>query len=291
MDMKNCNLCPRNCGVDRLAGGLGYCRMPGQLTVAHADLHHWEEPVISGNFGSGTVFFTGCGLGCIYCQNQEISLENAGTAITPEKLRSLFLQLIDDGAENINLVTATQFLPWIMPALSPKLPVPVVYNCGGYESVKTLKSLEGLVDIYLPDLKYMDKSLSKKLSNAPDYPEVATAAILEMYRQTGDFILDEGLMKKGVLIRHLILPGETGNSLDVLDWISGNFKGNHVLFSLMAQYVPHGKAKDFPPLDRPITEEEYAAVVSWAEISGLHQGFIQERTAASDQYLPRFNMV
>lgn len=291
MDMKNCNLCPRACGVNRAEGQLGRCGMGAEMVVSHAGLHHWEEPVISGNFGSGTVFFAGCSLGCMFCQNQEISLKKAGTVTTTAQLRKIFLQLIDDGAENINLVTATHFLPQIIPALSPKLPVPVVYNSGGYESVETLKSLEGLVDIYLPDLKFLQKPLAKQLCHCEDYPQVATAAILEMHRQTGDFVLEEGLLKRGTLIRHLILPAQMENSMDVIDWILAHFKENQVLFSLMAQYVPHGTAKTTPPFDRCITEEEYASVVSWAKLSGLSQGFFQERTAATDDYLPKFNMI
>lgn len=291
MDMKNCRLCPRSCGVDRLAGEVGFCGMSDQLRVAHGGLHHWEEPVISGNFGSGTVFFSGCTLGCAFCQNQEISLEKQGKIITTDQLREIFLDLIDQGAENINLVTATHFLPWILPALTPRLPVPVVYNCGGYESVETLKTLEGLVDIYLPDIKFMDKSLATILSSAPDYPEVAKAAIGEMFRQTGAPVFEGSLLKRGTILRHLILPGNIGNSLDFLDWFQGAFPKGEVLLSLMAQYVPHGRVSNKPPFDRPITEDEYASVVSWAELLGISQGFFQSRSSATDEFLPTFNML
>lgn len=283
-----CHLCPRNCGVDRSQGNLGFCRMDNRLRVARAALHFWEEPVISGQFGSGTVFFSGCNLGCGFCQNWSLSHEGLGAEITAEKLRELFLRLIDEGAENINLVTPTQFLPHILPALTPKLPVPVVYNCGGYESVETLRQLEGLVDIYLPDLKYSDSALAKEVSLAEDYPQVAQAAILEMVRQVGAPQIEDGLMKKGVLIRHLVLPGHVENSLGVMDWISETFPKGQVLVSLMRQFTPMGRLKQVPPFDRGVTEEEYAAVRSWMELCGIRQGFFQEEAAANEGFIPEF---
>lgn len=291
MDYKNCQLCPRRCGVDRGAGQLGFCRMDDQLRVSHAGIHFGEEPMLTGKNGSGTVFFTGCSLGCRFCQNSEISLENRGSTWDVAGLRCCFLELIDQGAENINLVTPTHFLPKILEALTPKLPVPVVYNCGGYERFETLKSLEGLVDIYLPDFKFMDNALGKQLSGVSDYKDVAKAAILEMYRQTGKPVFQGDVLKRGTVIRHLILPGNTDNSLDVLDWVGATFPSGEVLFSLMAQYVPHGPIQNTAPFNRGITETEYASVVSWMELCGISQGFLQDRASATDALLPNFNQI
>ena len=219
----NCNLCPRKCGVDRTKGQLGFCRQPDRIFAARAAAHYWEEPVISGSFGSGAVFFSGCTLKCCFCQNGIISQENLGKDISSAHLREIFLRLIDDGVQNINLVTPTHFLPSILPALEPKLPVPVVYNCGGYERVQTLRELDGLIDIYLPDMKYSDAKLATKLSAAPDYVETAKAALLEMYRQVGPAVIEDDIMKKGMIVRHLVLPGQIYNSLGVLDWFSETF--------------------------------------------------------------------
>ena len=285
----SCKLCPRRCGVNRTRGEKGFCRMPGQLHVARAAAHYWEEPVISGSFGSGTVFFSGCTLGCAFCQNEPISHGGVGIPINSARLRELFEKLIDEGVQNINLVTPTHFLPSILPALQPKLPVPVVYNCGGYESVETLRQLEGLVDIYLPDFKYADAALAAQLSQAPDYPDVAKEAILEMYRQTGPYQIEDDEMRRGVLIRHLILPGQIDNSLGVLDWIAQQFRPGQVLFSLMSQYVPMGKAAAMPPFDRTITELEYDAVTSWMELCGIQEGFTQDFASASTAYIPPFD--
>lgn len=246
---------------------------------------------ISGEQGSGAVFFSGCSLGCDFCQNTEISHGRFGKTITPERLREIFLELIEQGAHNINLVTATHFLPSILPALEPKLPVPVVYNCGGYESVETLRQLEGKVDIYLPDLKYAESDLAARLSHAPDYFQVACAAIDEMVRQVGPCVFDEtGMLQKGVIIRHLILPGHVQNSLKVLDYVAEHFEKGTVLFSLMAQYVPSGRVKHTPPFDRPISQEEYRAVVEYLFMLGLTDGFLQERSAATAEYLPDFSL-
>ena len=217
MDYRNCTLCPRRCGVDREAGQTGFCGMPAGLRIARAMLHYGEEPPISGIFGTGAVFFSGCTLRCVYCQNREISAGGKGKAVSSEQLRALFERLIDEGAQSIDLVTPTHFLPSILPALTPKLPVPVVYNCGGYERVETLRQLEGLVDIYLPDMKYADNALAARLSAAPDYFETASAAIREMYRQTGPAVVEDGIMRRGVLLRHLVLPGYLENTLRVLD--------------------------------------------------------------------------
>ena len=282
----HCTLCPRACGVDRTRGQLGYCRSSDQLKIARAAAHYWEEPVISASFGSGTVFFSGCTLGCAFCQNHEISHEGLGTPIDSGRLRELFEQLVDEGCQNINLVTATHYLPSILPALYPKLPIPVVYNCGGYESVETLKQLEGLVDIYLPDFKYSNNILAKKLSKAPKYKETASAAILEMFRQTGPYVIEDEQMTRGVLLRHLILPGQINNSLGVLDWVAEHFRPGDILFSLMSQYVPMGKAKAMPGFDRTITELEYDAVLSYMELLGIEDGYTQDFQSASEAFVP-----
>ena len=290
LSYRSCTLCPRRCGVDREAGELGFCRMPGQLRAARAMLHYGEEPPICANYGTGAVFFSGCTLRCRYCQNGVISTGGAGEPLTPEALRETFLRLIDEGAQSIDLVTPTHFLPSILPALAPKLPVPVVYNCGGYESVETLRALEGLVDIYLPDFKYSDAVLAKKLSAAPDYPQIASAAILEMYQQVGGAEIEDEQMTRGVIIRHLVLPGCINNSLGVLDWIADNFPKKDVLVSLMSQYVPMGRAKKLPPFDRRITQEEYDAVLSYLYLLELDNGYTQDFSAASAEYIPEFDL-
>lgn len=290
LDYRHCTLCPRRCGVDRTAGQLGFCRMPDRIRAARAALHYWEEPVISGSFGSGAVFFSGCTLQCAFCQNGVISQENFGKELSSAQLREAFERLIDEGCQNINLVTPTHFLPSILPALTPKLPVPVVYNCGGYESVETLRELDGLIDIYLPDYKYSDNTLAARLSRAPDYVQTAAAAIQEMYRQVGGAVIEDEQMTRGVIIRHLVLPGCIDNSLGVLDWIADSFPKKDVLISLMSQYVPMGKAKDIPPFDRRITEEEYAAVLSYLYLLELDHGYTQDFSAASADYIPEFNL-
>ena len=286
----HCTLCPRRCGVDRTRGQLGFCKMPGQIHAARAGVHYWEEPVISGSFGSGAVFFSGCTLKCAFCQNYDISQENFGKPMTSAELRAAFERLIDEGVQNINLVTPTHFLPDILPALEPKLPVPVVYNCGGYESVETLRQLEGKIDVYLPDFKYSDNALAKKLSSAPDYFETASAAILEMYRQVGKPVLEDDEMKRGVLVRHLVLPGCVDNSLDVLDWVAEHFRSGDILFSLMSQYVPMGRAAEMPPFDRRITELEYDSVLSYMMLLGIEDGYTQDFSSAERGYTPSFDL-
>ena len=285
----NCELCPRRCRVNRTKGELGFCREPDKLFTARAAAHYWEEPVISGSFGSGAVFFSGCTLKCIFCQNGIISQQNLGKEITTDHLREIFLKLIDDGVQNINLVTPTHFLPSILPALKPKLPVPIVYNCGGYERVETLRELEGLIDIYLPDMKYSNPSLAVKLSRAPDYVETAKAAIQEMYRQVGSAVIEDDIMQRGLIVRHLMLPGELDNTLGVLDWFAETFPKGDVLFSLMSQYVPMGKAKELPPYNRKITEEEYDAAISYLDFLGIKSGFTQDFTSATEDYIPDFS--
>ena len=284
-----CTLCPRMCGVDRAAGARGFCGMPAHPVAARAAAHYWEEPVISGTNGSGAVFFSGCTLRCRFCQNYEISAERHGFSLDSPRLRTVFERLIAEGCHNINLVTPTHFLPDILPALEPKLPVPVVYNCGGYERVETLRALAGKVDVWLPDMKYSDPGLAARLSAAPDYVETAKAAILEMYRQTGPSVIENGLLKRGVLIRHLILPGQIDNSIGVLEWIAGAFPRGSVLVSLMSQYIPMGPAAKVPPFDHRITQEEYDTVLSWLYFFGLDDGFVQGPEAASLEYVPEFN--
>ena len=285
MSYVNCNLCPRQCGVNRTAGERGFCGCPDGALVAKAMLHKWEEPALAGNGGSGAIFFGGCTLGCKYCQNSAISGGPVGKALDSQQLRALMEDLISQGAENIDLVTPTHFLPTIIPALQPKLPVPVVYNCGGYERVETLKQLEGLVDIYLPDLKYADNRLAAALSGAGDYFQVTTQAIREMVRQTGPVQWQGDKIVKGTVIRHLILPGCVENSLKVLDWIGDHFAPGEVLVSLMRQYTPMGNLP--APFDRPITDEEYDSVLSWMYLNDL-EGFTQEESAADTAFIPDF---
>lgn len=283
-----CTLCPRRCGAERTAeAGGGFCRMPGGLRVARAMLHHWEEPPISGQNGAGTVFFSGCTLGCVYCQNGDISAGGFGKDISTARLREIFEELIAQGAHNIELVTPTHFLPWILPALTPRLPVPVVYNCGGYERVETLRALEGLVDVYLPDLKYADGALAAELSGAADYFPVACEAIREMFRQVGPYVLEDGLLTRGVVIRHLVLPGYLDNTRRVLDWIAETFAPGDVLVSLMSQYTP--TANMTGRLARRVTAAEYRAAADYMRNCGITDGFVQERTSAEEAYTPTFD--
>ncbi len=284
-----CRLCPRNCGVPREETGNGVCRSGETARIARAALHFWEEPPLSGERGSGAVFFTGCTLGCIFCQNGEISHgPNRGKEVTPQELSAVFFSLVEQGAHNINLVTPTHFVPKIREALLIKrLPVPVVYNTSGYERVETLRMLEGLVDIYLPDYKYDDPELAFRLSRARDYPETARAAIHEMVRQAGAPAYGEdGMMERGVIIRHLILPGHTKNSIAALERIKREFPGIPV--SLMAQYTPCGDLSGFPELQRPITRREQQKVED-ALFDLELDGFTQGRAAKGRQYIPDFH--
>ena len=285
MDYTNCKLCPRQCGADRTKGEVGFCRCGDTALVAKAMLHKWEEPALAGNGGSGAIFFGGCSLGCKYCQNAAISGTPVGAPTDSRGLRQIMEALIAQGAENIDLVTPGHFLPTILPALEEKLPVPVVYNCGGYESVEALKQLEGKVDIYLPDLKYADARLARQLSGAPDYFAVATRSILEMFRQVGPARWQGEKLVKGVVICHLILPGQVENSLKVLDWIGDHFRSGEVLVSLMRQYTPMGGLG--APFDRTITDEEYDSVLSWMYLNDL-EGFTQEAEAANHAFIPDF---
>ena len=261
--------------------------MPGGLRVARAMLHHWEEPPISGRNGAGTVFFSGCTLRCAYCQNGDISAGGFGKDISTARLREIFEELIGQGAHNIELVTPTHFLPWILPALTPRLPMPVVYNCGGYERVETLRTLEGLVDVYLPDLKYADGALASELSGAADYFPVACGAIREMFRQVGPYVLEDGLLTRGVVIRHLVLPGYLDNTRRVLDWIAETFAPGDVLVSLMSQYTP--TANMTGRMARRVTAAEYRAAAAYMRNCGITDGFVQERTSAEEAYTPAFD--
>lgn len=291
MVIETCTQCPRNCRVRREeTEGKGFCRMGALPVVARAALHQWEEPAISGTRGSGTVFFTGCSLQCVFCQNYSISTRReVGKMVTPRELHDIFLRLIEQGAHNINLVNPTHFALPIAEALAmEKLPVPVVYNCGGYESLETLQKLEGLVDIYLPDLKYATDELGQKYSGAQDYFTRASAAILEMVRQTGPArYTDDGMMKSGTLVRHLILPGNTRNSIAVLHWLHDHLPENPV--SLMSQYVPCGRAEEFPEINRTITRREYEKVRDVLFELEL-DGYMQGRSAAKKDFIPPFSL-
>ena len=281
----NCKLCPRQCGVDRTAGEKGFCGCPDTALVAKTMLHKWEEPVLAGSGGSGAIFFGGCTLGCVYCQNRAISAAPTGEPVTSDQLRSMMEDLIAQGAENIDLVTPTQFLPTILPALEAPLPVPVVYNCGGYERPETIEKLRGKVDIYLPDFKYADEDLARTLSGAADYPQVALEAIRAMHQQVGDPQWAGEKLRKGVVVRHLILPGQVENSLRVLDLLGQTFRPGQILVSLMRQYTPLPGLKS--PLDRTVTDGEFEAVLSWMYLNKL-EGFTQEKTAADGAYIPEF---
>ena len=285
MNYQNCNLCPRRCGVDRSKGQLGYCRCPDTALVAKTMLHKWEEPALAGKGGSGAIFFGGCTLGCTYCQNRAISCKPVGTQADSRQLRQMMEDLIALGAENIDLVTPTQYLPTIIPALEQPLPVPVVYNCGGYELAENVRALAGLVDIWLPDMKYADDALAFSLSSVKNYFDYTASAIRQMVRQTGPVRWAGEKIVKGVLIRHLILPGQVENSLKVLDWIGETFAPGEVLVSLMRQYTPMPGMH--APFDRTITEEEYQSVLSWMYLNDL-DGFVQEETAAQSTFIPDF---
>ena len=282
-----CRLCPRACGADRSRGELGFCRCPDGALVAKAMLHKWEEPVLAGQGGSGAVFFGGCTLGCRYCQNAAISRGAVGKAMDREELRKLFESLIAQGAENIDLVTPTQYLPTILPALTPKLSVPVVYNSGGYERPEVLEALAGAVDIFLPDMKYADSALAQALSGAKDYFPVAAAAIRKMAEITGPVEISGDKAKKGTILRHLILPGHTKNSIACLERIRQLFPGIPV--SLMAQYTPCGELDSFPELGRPITRREQEKVENALFDLGL-EGYTQSRKAKGAQYVPDWDM-
>lgn len=292
----SCNLCPRCCGADRTRT-VGFCRSGSHVKAARAALHQWEEPCISGTNGSGTVFFSGCTLRCCFCQNYPISHETFGKEISIRELADIFLRLQDQGAHNINLVTATHYLPSVISALDlakKHLSIPIVYNCGGYERVETVKALKGYVDIWLPDLKYQDSALSARYSQAPDYFTQASQAIRQMIDQTGAPILDEqGLMKSGVIIRHMVLPGAKEDSIRLLHWMKDTLPAGRYYISLLSQYTPFyraAKGGDFPEISRRITTYEYEKVLNTAIDLGLDQGFMQEKSSAKEEYTPPFDL-
>ena len=286
-----CHLCPRDCGALRTEQeGQGRCAMPALPKLARAALHHWEEPPISGTRGSGTIFFSGCPLQCVFCQNSTISWEGYGKTVTVDRLREICRDLVGQGAHNLNFVSPTHYAHVVRQVLQEPMGVPIVWNTGGYESLETLRAMEGLVDVYLPDLKYLDPATAARYSNAPDYPERATAAIREMVRQVGPVQLDEeGILQKGVIIRHLILPGQLRGAKAVMDWVAENFQPGEVLFSLMCQYVPLGRAADYREINRPLRKAEARSAIAYMENLGL-EGFTQDLTAASAGYVPRFDL-
>ncbi|MDD5805134.1 4Fe-4S cluster-binding domain-containing protein [Blautia sp. HCP3S3_H10_1] len=289
----NCTLCPRQCKVNRLEGRPGYCGMDSTVRVARAALHMWEEPCISGKKGSGAVFFSGCGLRCCFCQNRDIAIGDCGKEITVERLSEIFLELQEKGAANLNLVTGAHYVPQIVQALEMAkgkgFRLPVVYNSSGYEQVGTLRMLEGYVDVYLPDMKYADGKLAADFSHAEDYPLVAKAAIAEMVRQTGSCEFGEdGYIQKGTIIRHLILPGHTRNSIAVLDYLHRTY-GNKVFISVMNQYTPVWQQEKYPELNRKVTRREYEKVLDAAVELGIENGYFQEGETAKESFIPAFD--
>ena len=287
----NCTLCPRRCGAPRTGGNNGFCGVPESAMVCRAAPHFGEEPCISGTRGSGAVFFAGCNLRCVFCQNHAISRGAAGESVSVARLREIFLSLRDQGVHNLNLVTPTHYADVIAEALSGiSLGIPVVWNSSGYESVETLRRMEGLVQIYMPDLKYADPALAARYSAAPDYPETALAAIEEMYRQTGPFLLDgDGILRRGLLIRHLILPGAPENTLRVIDMVEDHFPAEHILFSLMSQYTPMPGLEGFPELQRRVSQSEYERCASYLDFSDIAHGYYQSPESATDEMIPAFD--
>ncbi len=290
--MSLCTLCPRNCNIDRSIKK-GYCGMGNKIKIARAALHFWEEPCISGDVGSGTVFFSGCSLGCVYCQNKEISRGGVGKEITANRLTEIYFELQDKGAANINLVTGDHFIPQIVPTLEYArkngLKIPVILNTSSYIKIDALKMLEGLVDIYLPDLKYTDNTVAKKYSKADDYFECASEAVGEMVRQVGKPIFDDrGYIKSGVIIRHLLLPNNVTHSKTVLKYIYETYK-NDIYVSIMSQYTPCGELLQFPELNRKVTKREYEKLLTYAMDLGIENAFIQEGNAAKECFIPSFD--
>lgn len=283
-----CNACPRGCNVDREVL-LGYCKSPEKFKLARASLHYWEEPCISGKNGSGAIFFSGCNLGCVFCQNYEISHGCKGVEVSDDDLVRIMKRLVDEGANNINFVNPTHYSLQLLRVLEKyKPPVPIVYNTSGYDSVETLKMLDGAVDIYLPDFKYIRPEKALKYSKAEDYPQVAEEALAEMKRQVGEDVFDEnGIMQRGMIIRHLVLPSNTNSSISALDYLAENFGDTYI--SVMAQYVPCGDLTEYKEINRPLTQREYDKVVNHIFDLGLQKIFVQELEAASDEFIPDFD--
>ncbi len=291
--LQDCTLCPRQCHVNRISGKKGYCGMDTRIRAARAALHMWEEPCISGEKGSGAVFFSGCGLRCCFCQNRDIAIGNRGKAVSVERLADIFLELEQKGAANLNLVTGAHYVPQIIQALElawkKGCKLPVVYNSSGYEKVETLKLLEGYVDVYLPDMKYMDAKLAADFSHAPDYPEVVENAIREMVRQTGACVFGEdGYIRKGTIVRHLILPGHTKNSIAVLQYLHETY-GDKIMISMMNQFTPVWKQEKFLELNRKVTKREYEKVLNVALELGIENGYFQEGKTAKESFIPAFD--
>lgn len=290
---ENCLLCPRKCGINRAIGQTGVCGVSAEIRVARAALHYWEEPCISGKRGSGAVFFSGCSLHCVFCQNREISDGKAGKLISKERLSDIFMELADKGANNINLVTPGQYIPDIVWAVndakSRGMKLPIIYNTSGYENVTELKLLEGIVDVYLPDFKYMDSTLSARYSRAKDYPSVAKKALSEMVRQQPDVVIDDatGLIQKGVIVRQLLLPGHVNDAKAVLKYLYDTYH-DHVYISMMSQFTPIA-LKDYPEINRTVTRREYERLVDYALEIGITNAFIQEGDVAKDSFIPAFD--
>lgn len=290
---ENCLLCPRKCGINRSTGQTGVCGVSSEIKVARAALHYWEEPCISGKRGSGAVFFSGCSLHCVFCQNREISDGKSGKVISKERLSDIFMELADKGANNINLVTPGQYIPDIVWAVndakSRGMKLPIIYNTSGYENVTELKLLEGIVDVYLPDFKYMDSTLSARYSRAKDYPSVAKQALSEMVRQQPDVVIDDatGLIQKGVIVRQLLLPGHVNDAKAVLKYLYDTYH-DHVYISMMSQFTPIA-LKDYPEINRTVTRREYERLVDYALEIGITNAFIQEGDVAKDSFIPAFD--
>lgn len=296
----NCHCCPRQCGADRTRQ-YGYCHSPAQAVAARAALHPWEEPCLSGLHGSGTIFFSGCTLHCCFCQNYKISWDGFGKPISPKRLEEIFLELQEQGAHNINLVTATQYLPTlleVLPSVKPRLSIPIVYNCGGYETIQSIDALAPYIDIWLPDLKYFSSDLSARYSGAENYFEIASAAVLRMIFHSGPPVFREfeeqgnsiSLLQSGVLLRHMVLPGQKEDSIRLLHWIHDTLPAGHFLLSLLSQYTPAHKSSLYPEIDRHLTRYEYEKVVDAALALGLEQGFRQEKSSAKEEYTPPFSL-
>ena len=288
----NCMLCGHRCGADRAENETGFCSMGETVVLSKVMLHKWEEPCISGTNGSGAIFFAGCSLRCAFCQNWEISHMRKGLPVDIDRLRDIFDELADQGAHNINLVNPTHFVPFIQKAFKRyQKRIPVVYNTHGYDSLDALHRMDGIVDVYLPDLKYTYSLPARRYSSAPNYFEVAKVAIDEMFRQVGPVQYDEnGLLKKGVIIRHLVLPGQIDSAKDVIDYVADHFEKGSVLFSLMSQYIPCGEATRYPEINRRLTQEEYDEVSQYLMDSPIDNGFMQELDSADEQYVPHFDL-
>ena len=291
MNLSKCDICPRKCGVNREKGELGFCKMKDKIKIARYSLHYWEEPIISGETGSGTIFFSGCNLKCIFCQNYKISSENMGKEISVERLKEICLELQNMGANNINLVTGTHFLPLIKEALilakKEGLTIPIVYNTSSYENVESLKEMEGLIDIYLPDLKYYDNKLAENFSLANNYFEIATNAIKEMVRQTGKPVIENNIMKKGVIVRHLLLPNHLEDSKKIIKYLHDTYDED-IYISIMNQYTPIKKFDKYPELNRTLTDKEYDKLVNYACDLNITQAFIQEGETCKESFIPDF---